>query len=385
MAYVSDDPRPVRKPSHVRLDSLRQGTAAPVVRVAVAEVPSTRKGDDDPRPPRPSDEDMKRVLEERERDQREIAVAEAALNAEQRNDDQDGGEPAEVGAKGRTVKKLVVYSCTLLVGLWLCNVFYSVVRNVLIAQSRAELVLAALLLAATVAVFAFIVIYAWRLFAGLPRIDSVAKANYRGNPFKLMEKIQGEYLAHLPDSERFAKRLRKSRVRDDLALLLAKLRTHRYADSRSFLCDFRTFQELQDRQAAETIRRYALLIAVKTAVSPWRLVDMAAVFYNSTLMVCEIAGIYNRRISRAHAFRLLIGWVLNLYVSGELGQVMEGSADVLNDSLGDLLGDGLGSSIQPFLPLFAKFVGKAAEGGVNAYLAYRLGRRAVVAFRYLKK
>jgi len=64
---------------------------------------------------------------------------------------------------------------------------------------------------------------------------------------------------------------------------------------------------------------------------------------------------------------------------------MDGATDTLNSNLGDMMGaDGLGAVVQPFLPLFSKFVGKAAEGGVNAYLAYRLGRLSVSAFRYLK-
>ena len=76
-------------------------------------------------------------------------------------------------AKGRSVKNLIVYSCVLLLGLWICNVFYSVLKNVLVAQTRGELVLALALLVATVGVFAFIVIYAWSLFSGLPCIDSI--------------------------------------------------------------------------------------------------------------------------------------------------------------------------------------------------------------------
>lgn len=386
MAYISEDPKPARRlPAEDRVGVKEAGGDEGALCVSKEIIPPTRRGDDAPRPARPSSEELKRVLEERERERKIIISEEVSRKTDEKATDTLEDAPAVTEAKGRSVKNLIVYSCVLLLGLWICNVFYSVLKNVLVAQTRGELVLALALLVATVGVFAFIVIYAWSLFSGLPRIDSIKESDFVANTYKLMERIRGDYVSRLPQHGEFAKRLRLSAT-GDLALSLKGLQSDEYADSKSFLVDFKEFQSLQDKQAAAVIKKYVLLIAVKTAASPWRIVDMVAVFFNSTLMICEIASVYNRRVSRAQALRLLINWMLNLYVSGELGRVMDGAADVLNDNLGDVLGsDGLGALIQPFLPLFSKFVGKAAEGGVNAYLAYRLGRRSVLAFRYLKR
>lgn len=404
MAYVTDDIKP-RRPSVLALrkdapqdrcaavgrndsekpDGVGEGRLAcgdsPLGR---GKVVATRAGDDDPRPQRPSAEALirnaQRATEERKGGSREKGVPECGGNG---RCDSGTGDLEAVRTRGPTVTKLIVYSCWSLVALWVLNVFYSVVRNVLVAQTRQESVLAMLLLLATVAVFAFISIYAWSLFASLPRIQSVCRAKYENRGFRLREKIRDEYLGELKSPGEYAM---KAGVPSDsaLAVKLKDLKTHHYADSAAFIRDFMEFQELQEKRAAEVVKKYAKLIAIKTAASPWRMVDMAAVFYNSTLMVCEISRIYNRRTSRPHAFRLILGWTVNLYVSGEIGQVAEETATALNNSLDEWLGDdGLGAMLQPALPLLSKFVGKAAEGGLNAYLAYRLGKRAIGAFRYL--
>ena len=280
---------------------------------------------------------------------------------------------------GASVRNLIVYSCFLLVGLWLSNVFYSVIRNVLVAQSRCEMVFAILLLVATVFVFAFVIAYAWSLFSGLPRIDFVCQEEHC--LAELVNKIREDYLSHMPSADKYAQAVNIS-ADSELAVKLQSLKCQIYAEDESFLADFKAFQGLQDEKAGEIIRKYAVIIAVKTAVSPWRIIDMAAVFYNSTLMACEIAKVYNRRTSRVSALRLVIGWMINLYISGGIGEVAEGASDAVGRSVGDLIGpDGMLGAV---MPLAAKFAGKAAEGGLNAYLAYRLGKCSAEAFRYLQ-
>lgn len=395
MAYITDDLLPARpvtldkqpeavdnEPSFSALSPSPDGFLRDVKDGAVL---APRSGDDDVRPQRPTEEALARNAERVSKEQ-EIA--------QEPDTPFPGPEDAPVGSvvgdsesqqgEGRTITRFLTYSIFLLVGLWVSNVFYSLVRNVLVTQNRFEFVLALLLLLATVGVWAFIVTYAWSVFSSLPNIESVCGADYKCNTFKLMEIIRRNYLAKLPSSPAYAKQLRMSES-DDLTRMLTKLKNHAYADSKSFIADFDEFQRLQDIKAVEVIKKFAKLIAIKTAASPWRILDMAAVFFNSTLMVCEISRVYNRRTSRAHAFRLIVGWTLNLYVSGEVGQVMEGTSDAVNESFKEWLGaDGLGAMMQPAIPLLSKFAGKAIEGGLNAYLAYRLGKRSIAAFRYLK-
>ena len=101
-------------------------------------------------------------------------------------------------------------------------------------------------------------------------------------------------------------------------------------------------------------------------------------------MVCELAKVYHRKTTRHEASRLVVRWFVNLYISGELGQIAEGGADVISDGASEWIGsEGVAAFVQPAVPLLAKFGGKIVEGGVNAYLAYRLGRRASEYFKEL--
>lgn len=286
--------------------------------------------------------------------------------------------------KGRTIKNLIVYSFWLLVGLWIFRSVCSLTQDVFAAQSRSEFVFALLLLLATVGVVGFIITYACMLFARLPKIESISEEEYR--PEEMREKIRTEYLSRMPSDEKYAQLIRAS-TDDPIIRKLKELQTRDYGDDvESFLQDFRAFQELQDEKANEVIKHYAKLIAIKTALSPWRIVDMISVFYNSTLMACDIADIYNRRTNRTQAFRLLFGWAINLYISGNMGQVAEGATGALADSAGKWLGtSGIMAVVRPAFPLLSKFAGMAVEGGVNAYLAYRLGMRAVDSFRYIQE
>lgn len=349
-------------------------------------VQATRKGDDDPRPRRPPAEVMKRTLEMREKALREIEETQVA---DQTNAGDDGDQPAgsaETEPSSGPIKKFAVCLCVSLLVLWSVHALCSLIGKIMTARTTSEIVLACVWPAAVLGVVLFVVIYARRLFGRLPSIESIKRKDFGYDTKKLKDTIQHGYLDLLPTPEDYAAQLRLEPTHD-LPAKLAKLKNHDYtgSGSRAFLQDFTTFQSLQEERAAEVIKKYAKLIAVKTAASPWRIVDMLAVFYNSTLMICEIAKIYNRRVSRPQAFNMVLKWMFNLYVSGELGRVMDYSAEVLNSKLENLLGEnGLSGIVQSALPLFTKFVGKVAEGGINAYLAYRLGKCSVANFRYMK-
>ena len=102
-----------------------------------------------------------------------------------------------------------------------------------------------------------------------------------------------------------------------------------------------------------------------------KIVDMAAVVYNSTVMITRLAKLYNRRASGRAAFRLACRWIVNIYIAGELGDMAqdasEWTADLVSGTLKPLAG----------------VLGKAAEGGANGLLVRRLGLRAIAEFRPL--
>ena len=145
--------------------------------------------------------------------------------------------------------------------------------------------------------------------------------------------------------------------------------------------------------AVERINGYARAAAVKTAISPWPLVDMASIIYNSTLMLTDLAIIFNRRFSRGNTIRILMGMFFSIFIAGqaqeavnaienELGQgLTSGGTDpggIDMDEHVSSLAESAFEHVGNGALLVAKFsTKKVVEGAANWLLMKRLGRRAV--------
>lgn len=245
------------------------------------------------------------------------------------------------------------------------------------------------------ALLLFVSCRVYLLFRGLPSFPQIRKSGRKS--YELKDKLLHGYLEELPESCKYAESVgfedkEKEEVVKYLDLLRGKEKAH-YSDEMGWLDDFTLFNGLQRSRANRIIGHYSKLIGLKTAASPWKFVDILCVFLNSTLMVADLAKLYNRRVDRSAAFRLVFRWFLNIYISGELGQISAKAAEAIGeqlkepvkDSLSDLGwldGDWAGTVAQS-MPFVAKFAGKIVEGGVNAFFAIRMGRKAVAAFEPL--
>lgn len=253
--------------------------------------------------------------------------------------------------------------------------------------------------------FALLLFVSYRiflLFRRLPSFPQERKSERKS--YEPKDSLLHGYLDELPESSKYAEAAgftdtQKDEVVKTLDMMRGREKAH-YSDEEGWLDDFGKFQGFQRERANKIIWHYSKLIGLKTAASPWKLVDIICVFFNSTLMVADLAKLYNRRIDRSAAFRIVFRWFLNIYISGELGEISAKAAgwvgkeleEPVKDSLNNLgcldgdWGDTVAKAL-PFLakgvPIVAKVVGKAAEGGVNAYFAIRMGRKAVAAFEPL--
>lgn len=145
---------------------------------------------------------------------------------------------------------------------------------------------------------------------------------------------------------------------------------------------FDKFMCALDARAAEVVRGACKGIGLKTAANPWKMLDIAIVACNSTTMVCNIATLYNRRMLPREAFSFVCRYFMNVYISGEAGALTQDMAD------GAAAGVPEGAApnwLAATLPVASKVAGKVVEGGVNAFLAYRLGRFAISALRPLSQ
>jgi len=234
-----------------------------------------------------------------------------------------------------------------------------------------------------VLILAWVLLRALLLFRRLPPIAQLAEGEMDG--LALKRRIQKRYLAKIPPTRDYVARC-GFKEPGHVCGLLDSLRGAEslHSDEVGWLDEFRQFQSLQDARAKEIVSSCCKLVALKTAASPWRMLDIFCVVYNSTRMVCELAVVYNRRMSRGSAFRLVCRWCAAIYVSGELGSIMESTAKRGGEYAADMLSDGdLMAGVAQSMPVLAKIAGKAIEGGVNAYFAYRMGRRAIESFRVL--
>ena len=336
---------------------------------------ATRAGDDDIRPDRPTEDVLKRRVKPMVHP-RNTSPDSAVSSKENRREDVDASEKFGL-------LKLIAYACSAIAVIWLLGSFGTVLHSIAVAESIPEMLLFCLIFVIEVSVVWYVIHYAKKTFVELPKVKQIHRKDYSGAQHTLANTLKNEYIRQFPAQDRYAE---LSGFKDDAAALhlLSRLRDHKYADFNGFMDEYSQFQLALDKQALEVIKHYAKIIGIKTAASPWKVVDIIAVFFNSTLMVSKIAKVYHRRVSRQQAFRLVIHWFINMYISGELGQVTEGAADAIARGASEWLGEeGISSVLQTAAPLLAKFGGKLAEGGINAYLAYRLGSRACEHFREL--
>ena len=236
------------------------------------------------------------------------------------------------------------------------------------------------------------------LFRKLPPFPQVVfDLGEKEKSYVVKERLSNDYLEKLPEAVDYATGVGfDGDEKDKVVDLLNKLRGKglHYSEEVGWLEDFRLFQDFQRSRANKIIGHYSKLIGLKTAAMPWKIADILCVFFNSTLMVADLARLYNRRIgNNSVAFRLVFGWFVNLYISGELGKITGNAADSIGESLNEPVKETLSSLgwsgadwagiVAKSVPFVAKFAGKVAEGGVNAFFAIRLGRRAVAAFEPL--
>ena len=238
-----------------------------------------------------------------------------------------------------------------------------------------------------VALVAFVAAWGLWLFRRLPGVPKLRAADFAESPEGLKAALRKGYLARLGDADGYAARAGfQGKQAEEVAERIRRLRADAPAGGEDAYLDwtaaFRILQERQDERAGEIINRAMGLVAVKTAASPWKVVDALAVFYVSTLMVFEIAKVYNRRTTRAGALRLVGRWAFNIYVAREMGSVAESGMDAVTGAAGHLMKpNGISGAIASSLPLVGKIASKAVEGGANAFFARSLGKRAIREFQ----
>lgn len=285
------------------------------------------------------------------------------------------------GEKGDSLFGYLAVVLAALIGLWVAAQIMSLFAS---AQSMSGIPgLVATAFAWTVLALAIgVVLRGVWLLRRLPDVPKVEAADYADKPEKFRAVLQHGYLARIGNAEEYVTKAGfDEKDAREVVELIGRLRSGGHKDQ-DWLREMRQFQERQDDRAGEIINKSMGLIAVKTAASPWKIVDSLAVFYVSSMMIYEIARVYNRRATRVGAMRLAGMWAFNIYVAREMNGVAEGGVGVVTGAAGRLMKpNGLTGAIASSLPLVGKIASKAVEGGANALFARFLGKRAIREFQ----
>lgn len=235
-----------------------------------------------------------------------------------------------------------------------------------------------------------VLVYALVIFCRIRRNANIfAKLNERdfdGKYFDLKSRLK-KYLAEtLNWGEYYRQNASVLEKHSDSAIeILQRLKRDQYDSDREWIGDFKAMQNILDQRASNIVSHYVKLVGIKTAISPYKLLDMACVIYNTGMVVIRIARIYNRPISKLGALKTACSFFLNVYISGELGAVAESiansGADFMTNQLNVDIGEGdFSAYLLNSIPILGKFAGKSLEGCGNAFLLYRLGRRVRAEF-----
>lgn len=175
---------------------------------------------------------------------------------------------------------------------------------------------------------------------------------------------------------------------------LANLKKHKnnllgdkaYIDSSQWLNEFNaSVVFLMDSAAGKRIRLYVKSVSIGTAASPIKLIDQMIVLYASFNLINELMQIYNLKPAFGQSATILARSVIHAYLSGVIGENVEGGIDFITDNIESFTSD-IGMSgvadagVSGAASLGSGFVGalapKIAEGGLNGLLIWRLGSQA---------
>ena len=163
---------------------------------------------------------------------------------------------------------------------------------------------------------------------------------------------------------------------EELLLACRRLAKQRHIATDAWLEEFEeNVRKPLDAVAAARITYYWRLVGIKTAISPFPLIDSLAVLYNNFLLIGDLATLYGRRIARHEVFILLGFIIFQVFIATRSQELFDSVADDMSQTIQSGVARGLTQFIAP----------KVAEGTVNAMVTWRIGKRAQRMFHPLTK
>ncbi len=148
-----------------------------------------------------------------------------------------------------------------------------------------------------------------------------------------------------------------------------------YINSSEWLKDFKnTFVQTLDMVANKQIKVYTKAVSIGTAASPVKFIDQMIVMYSSFKLINDLILIYNLRPAFGQSATIIARSIIQAYLSGVIGETFESGGQMVSEHIMENTYGDLGASIgSGFIGTLAP---KIAEGGLNGFLVYRLGKQA---------
>jgi uncharacterized membrane protein YcjF (UPF0283 family) len=173
------------------------------------------------------------------------------------------------------------------------------------------------------------------------------------------------------------------------------LQESRPISSREWIDEFRRdWLDALDAMARARISRYGKFVALKTAISPYAILDFLVVIYNNVRMLQDLCLLYQVRTGLAGTLYLLCLCIFQAFMAEAVNEALdaigedgvEDGADATAESLGDGAPDLVEEASSEGLSRIVSGVGehflgsaakKAAEGMANWFFLRRIGRQAM--------
>lgn len=145
-------------------------------------------------------------------------------------------------------------------------------------------------------------------------------------------------------------------------------------------CD-RLFVQVIDECAKSLVNTYARQVALKTAIIPYGFLDAFTVAVNSVYMVEDLCRLYFVRGGKLQSFILALKVLFNVFIAAKIEDQIDYAGEKFFSSLKEICEASVGK-------IFSKVLGavfkRTAEGAVNGFLFYRIGRATISMLRPIR-
>ena len=280
---------------------------------------------------------------------------------------------------------------------WIVSMAFPMVQAVLPAEGPTKIlvlgIMAFIPVLLILVVGVMVGIKLWMMYWRLPSNVDYRYADFKEKEEELRKNLRKKYLGYFKKRKGYGQIIGP----DAHKMVDALLDPSHDCDIniKEWFVKYKEFQDKLIEQAKRVRNKYAMAVGAFTAFSRQSKLDAACVFFFSTLMVFEMAKIFNKRMSKFGALKTVILYSVNIFAASQIQTMGRGVVKVVCMGVGAVVGallgptalasavDGAKAGVEVG-DTVAEVAGAAIEFGINKRLAEQLGDRAIKEFVAVK-